>query len=459
MKHTATLAGLLLGAFSCFVLVALPAAGGDWPMWGGTPGRNMVSAMGDLPASWDVESKENVKWTAELGSQTYGNPVVAAGHVYVGTNNELVRNPEEPGDRGVLMCFRESDGQFLWQHTHESLGDTNVDWPDTGLCSSPLVEGDRLYYVSNRGEVVCLDAQGDGNGGSTVIWTYNMLKELGVIPRFKVSSSPASHGELIYVNTSNGTDETGDNVPNPDAPTIIALNKETGELAWQANSIIGRIYDGQWSSPAVGTIGDVAQVVIGEGDGWVRGYEALAGDKLWEFNTNPEGAVWPKTAGIVIASPVIWEDKVYVANGQDPESGSGPGNLYAIDAAKRGDITQTGLIWRNGEISRSISSVAIYDGLLFAADTNGILYCLDVNNGTAYWTHDMFAGIWASPMVIDGKVYLGTTDGEIVILDASREKNVLFQANMGSSVYSTVVPANGTLFVASRNRLFTLAKQ
>jgi len=454
MRRNAVLAGAVSGALAALVLAA---AGGDWPMWGGTGERNMYSAMTGAPASWDVESMENVKWTAELGSQSYGNPVVAGGRVYVGTNNALERNPEEPGDRGVLMCFRESDGQFLWQHTDETLGDMNTDWPDTGLCSSPLVEGDRLYYVSNRGEVVCLDISGEG--GPSVIWSYDMLKELGVVPRFKVSSSPASFGDLVYVNTSNGTDETGENVPNPDAPTIIALNKATGELAWQANSIIGRIYDGQWSSPAVGTIGGVAQVVIGEGDGWVRGYAALTGDKLWEFNTNPEGAEWPRTANIVIASPVIWEDKVYIANGQDPESGTGPGNLYAIDATQRGDITQSGLIWRYGDIRRSISSVAIYNSLLFAADTNGFLHCLDVNTGTPHWTHDTFAGIWASPMVIGDKVYLGTTDGDIIVLEASPEKKVVFQTNMGSSVYSTVVPANGTLFVASRNKLFALAAE
>lgn len=426
-------------------------------MWGGTPDRNMVSDMSGAPASWDIETGENVKWTAELGSQTYGNPVVAGGQVYVGTNNELVRNPDETGDRGVLMCFRESDGQFLWQHTHESLGDTNIDWTNTGLCSSPLVEENRIYYVSNRGEVVCLDTHGDGNGGSSVLWTYDMLGELGVVPHQKVSSSPAPHGDLIYVNTSNGTDEFGEETPNPDAPNIIALDKNTGELAWQANSIVGRIYSGQWSSPAVGMIGGVAQVVIGEGDGWVRGYEALTGEELWEFNSNPGDAVWPRTANIVIASPVIWENKVYVANGQDPEAGAGPGNLYAIDATKRGDITETGLIWRNGEIGRSISNVAIYESLLFAADVNGFLYCLDVDTGTEHWTHDTFAGIWSSPIVIDGKVYLGTADGDILVLEASQEKELLFQANMGSSVYSTVVPANGALFVAGRNKLFALA--
>jgi outer membrane protein assembly factor BamB len=459
MKRGVFLGAGLLEALCCLALAPADPAGGDWPMWGGTPERNMVSTMRGLPTSWDVEKQQNVKWTAKLGSPTYSTPVVARGQVYIGTTNELLRNPSEPGDRGVLMCFRESDGQFQWQHTHEKLQDDNMDWPETGVCSSPLVEGDRLYYVSNRGEILCLDTHGDGKGGSRVIWIYDMLKELAVVPHNKVSSSPASYGDLLFANTSNGTDESGEKVPSPNAPTIIALDKKTGKLVWKANSIIGRIYDGQWSSPTVGTIAGVAQVVIGEGDGWVRSYEALGGAKLWEFNTNPEGAVWPRTAGIVVATPVIWENKVYIANGQDPESGLGPGNLCAIDATKRGDITRTGLIWRYGAIKRSISSVAIYDGLLFAADVNGFLYCLDVSTGKAYWTHDTLAGIWASPMVIDGKVYLGNADGEVIVMEAAREKKLVFQTNMGSNVFSAFVPANGALFVTNRDTLFALARK
>jgi len=103
---------------SLFLLWASDPGIGDWPMWGGTPDRNMVSKMKGLPTSWDVKAGKNVKWIGQLGSQAYGNPVVAGGQVYVGTNNELLRNPKEGGDRGVLMCFRESDGKFLWQHTN-----------------------------------------------------------------------------------------------------------------------------------------------------------------------------------------------------------------------------------------------------------------------------------------------------------------------------------------------------
>src|SRR2546428_5740780 len=94
------------------VVASDPGASGDWPMWGGTPDRNMVSNMKGLPIEWDVKTKKNVKWVADLGSQSYGNPVVAGGMVFVGTNNENPRDPKPPGDRGGLLPFRDPDGEF-----------------------------------------------------------------------------------------------------------------------------------------------------------------------------------------------------------------------------------------------------------------------------------------------------------------------------------------------------------
>ena len=220
----------LLGSF--WLLVASDPGSGDWPMWGGTPDRNMSSPMPGIPVSWDLKTKKNVKWMAELGSQSYGNPVVAGGQVYVGTNNELVRNPKEPGDRGVLMCFRESDGKFLWQHSNEKLAAGRaLDWPFQGVCSSPLVEGDRLYYVTNRCELVCLDTKGDGNGGAKVIWKFDMIEEVGSSPHNMSNSSPVSYGDLLFVSTSNGQDESHVHIPSPRAPSMIAVNKKTGKNA------------------------------------------------------------------------------------------------------------------------------------------------------------------------------------------------------------------------------------
>ncbi len=458
MKRTILFASAC-GLISLWLLPASDPVSGDWPMWGGTADRNMLSSMKGIPTVWDLKTKKNVKWMAELGSQSYGNTVVAGGQVYAGTNNELVRNPKEPGDRGVLMCFRESDGKFLWQHSNEKLpaGRAN-DWPFQGVCSSPLVEGERVYYVSNRCELVCLDAKGDGKGGAKVIWKFDMMEEVGASPHNMSNSSPVSYGDLIFVSTSNGQDESHVHIPSPRAPSMVAVNKKTGKLAWEVNNVGEKILHGQWSSAAVGKIGDTVQVVIGEGDGWARSYEAMSGKKLWEFDLNPKDSVWPKTRNEVISTPVIFENKVFIANGQDPEHGEGVGHLYAIDPSKRGDITQTGRIWHYDKIRRSVSTGAIYNGLIFYSDFSGFLHCVDVQTGKAYWTHDMLAAVWGSPMVINGKVYLGDEDGDVVVLEAAKEKKLIAEMNMGSSVYATPVPANGALFIMNRNQLWALSE-
>jgi outer membrane protein assembly factor BamB len=206
----------------------------------------------------------------------------------------------------------------------------------------------------------------------------------------------------------------------------------------------------------VGRIGDVDQVIIGQGDGWVRGYEAKTGKKLWEFDLNPKDSVWPKTRNEVISTPIIYDGLVYIANGQDPEHGEGVGHLYAIDATKRGDITKTGRVWHYDKIRRSISTGAAKDGLLYYADFSGFLHCVDAKTGKPYWVHDMLAAVWGSPMIIDDKVYLGDEDGDIVVLRHGKTMEVLGESNMGSSVYATPVPANGTLFIMNRNQLYAL---
>ena len=167
----------------CFVSwVATRAAGEidvrrgvfDWPMWGGSNTRNNVVET-RVPVEWNVgkfdrktrqwnrREARNIKWVARLGSQTYGNPVVADGRVFVGTNNAagyLKRYPDTI-DLGCMLCFRESDGKFLWQYSAEKLPAGRVhDWPLKGICSTPLVEGSRMWFVDNRGRVVCLDTKG-----------------------------------------------------------------------------------------------------------------------------------------------------------------------------------------------------------------------------------------------------------------------------------------------------------
>jgi outer membrane protein assembly factor BamB len=188
------------------------------------------------------------------------------------------------------------------------------------------------------------------------------------------------------------------------------------------------------------------------------GYEALTGKKLWEFDTNPKDSVWPKTRNELISTPVVYQDKVYIANGQDPEHGEGVGHMYCIDATKRGDITTTGLVWHYDKIRRSISTPPSKMASFTKQTSAAFSTALDAKTGQVYWTHDMFAAVWGSPMLVDGKLYLGDEDGDVVIMQEGKTKKVIAEINMGSSVYSSPVPAHGVLYISNRNQLIALSE-
>ena len=308
MRKTIDHGTILLAALAISTCASATATGSQTAMWGFTPQRNMVIAETGLADRWDLESGQNIKWTAELGSQTYGGPLVVGGQVFVGTNNQRMRNPKLAGDRGVVMAFRAEDGAFLWQSTHTKLPAGRVnDWPQQGICSTPFVEGDRLYYVSNRCELVSVDTNGfrDGeNDGpftqeeengpidADLIWVLDMIDQLGVFPHNLATCSPVGAGELLFVVTGNGVDEGHVHIPTPFAPSFIAVNKKTGAVAWESTAPGERILHGQWSNPAYGTIAGKEQVIFPGGDGWVYAYEPTTGRLIWKFDANPKDAIW-----------------------------------------------------------------------------------------------------------------------------------------------------------------------
>jgi outer membrane protein assembly factor BamB len=458
---------------------AATAGGAEVSMFGGDPSRNMAddSATG-LPSSWDPDSGENVKWSQALGSQSYGGPVVAGGRIYVGTNNEDPRDPAVTGDRGNLMVFDAASGEFLWQSAHAKLTAGRVnDWPLQGVCSGPYVEGDRLYYVSNRAEVVAADVHGfrdrENDGPFTdeersseidedVVWKLDMINDLDVFPHNLAAGNPLAAGDLLFTVTGNGVDEGHINLPVLLAPSFIAINKNTGELVWESAAPGGNILHGQWSNPTYGVAGGREQVVFPGGDGWLYSFAPASGELIWKFDANPKDSVWELggsgTRNNIIGTPVFWENKVYIGVGQDPEHGEAQGHFWVIDATGTGDITESGVVWHRGgeDFHRTISTAAIADGLLYIADLSGFLYCLDANTGEHHWTYDAFAAIWGSSFVADGKVYLGDEDGDVVVLEHGKEMKVLAEINMGSAVYTTPVAADGVLYISSRNRLWAI---
>ena len=365
------------------LLAAPPTPTLNWPQWGGDAAHNNTPIGENIPTEWEIgdfdyktgewdpTDAKNIKWVARLGSQSYGNAVVSDGKIYVGTNNSggwLDRYPSKV-DLGCLLCFELETGKFLWQHSSEKLPSGRVhDWPLQGICCAPLVEGNRLWFVTSRGEVRCLDTEGfydNENDGphsgeeftekeeADVIWVFDMMKELGISQHNMCSCSVIAAGDILFVNTSNGVDVEHNYIPAPNAPSFFAMDKNTGKVLWTDGSPAKNILHGQWSSPTYGVLSGEPQVIFAGGDGWVysfnpHGEPASAGGPtkaklLWKFDANPKTSVWELggrgTRNNIIATPVIHDGKIYVAVGQDPEHGEGVGHLWCIDPTKRGDVS------------------------------------------------------------------------------------------------------------------------
>ncbi|MEI6326084.1 MAG: PQQ-binding-like beta-propeller repeat protein, partial [Gemmataceae bacterium] len=328
----------------------------NWPMFGGTLSRNLVNLVEkNVPTEWSVEAgkEQNIDWSVELGSKAYGGPVISGGKIFIGTNNDKPRDPKITGDKGILMCLDEATGQLLWQAVHDKLPAGRVnDWPREGICSSPVIEGDKLYYISNRCEVICADVNGlkNGNqgvadekytspGDADILWRLDMIKELNVFPHNLATCSPLILGDTIFLETSNGVDEGHINIPQPGAPSFLAVDKNTGKVLWSSNlpsaslvearKTLGNAVDikklvdqgkllmhGQWSNPVFAEANGKPMIIFPGGDGWVYAFKPQTGELLWKFDCNPKKSFYKLggegTRNDFVSTPVVADGLLYI---------------------------------------------------------------------------------------------------------------------------------------------------
>ena len=528
-----------LAIAAAIFLTMASARAADWPAWGGCDlGRNMVSLETGLPETFKPgeksttgdgilpETTENVRWVVKLGTFICGNPTVADGRVFVGTDDASLQGDSrlKRTKGGMVWCLDEKTGQTLWRlpvpvRTKERLPENaHYGQQNLGVCSSPTVVGNRAYVVTSSCEILCLDVKGqaDGNDGpfqdeaqyiagaknpavplgktdGDIIWKYDLVDDLGVCPHDVAACSVLVDGDILYCTSANGVNHDHTFCLHPDAPSFIALDARTGKLLATDTEDLGhRMWHCLWSPPTIGSVNGKKLVFFGGGDGLCYAFEALTevpkepihfkkvwsydcdppnfrdplgdgkpfnyyiGDKRKKFSTNKDDGAFLGPSEI-IASPVFHDGHVYCTIGQDPMHGRGRGLLHCIDASQKGDITHSGCVWTYDGIERSISSVAVNGGLLYVNDLAGHVHCLDEKTGKPYWVYSTNAETWSTPLVADGKVYIGTKK-KLVALAAGKELKVLSEIQLGSSAYATPVAANGTLFVCSQSYLWAVQK-
>ena len=432
---------------------------------------------GNPPIDWDTTTGRNIVWSVELGNQTFGRPVVAGDAVYVGTDNARHMNPAFQEESGVLMAFRVTDGAFLWQDVSPRVERGLREFLLPSTTGAPYVEGNRLYYVTAECQLRSLDTQGfrDGenngpyreelfqdNAAADIVWELDMCDRLGVFAHEASNSEVLPLGDLLLVSTSNGQNEGHTRVPSPRAPSLIAVNKHTGEVVWRAIGAGGQVLHGQWSSPVAADVNSRIQVLFGGGDGWLRAYDAASGHEVWRFDGNPKDARWLPRPGVlsrssIIASPVFADGRVFIAMGMSPGHDNGPSLMYAISPNGQGDVTESRLLWTSREVGRVVGTPIVKDGLLYVGDLGGTVHCLDAATGAHVWKHETNAAIWGCLLLAGDKLYVGNEEGTMTVLRAGRRKELLAQIEMDGALYSRPAVIGDALYLATALRLYLIA--
>jgi outer membrane protein assembly factor BamB len=415
-----------------------------------------VEQTGNPPVDWDTKTGRNIVWSVELGNETFGRPVVVGDTVYVGTDNTRPMNPSYREESGVLKAFRATDGRFLWQDVAPRVERGLREFLLPSTTSAPYVEGQRLYYVTAECQLRSLDiAAGD------LVWELDMCR-LGVFPHEATNSDVLPVGDLLMVSTSNGQNEGHMRVPSPRAPSLIAVNKHSGEVVWRAIGAGDQVLHGQWSSPVAANVNGRMQVLFGGGDGWLRAYDAASGHEVWRFDGNPKDARWlprPRvlSRGSIIASPVFADGRVFVAMGQSPGHGNGPSFVYAISPNGQGDVTNSRVLWTSREVGRVVGTPIVKDGLLYVGDLGGTIHCLDAATGARVWSHETHDAIWGSLLLAGDRLYVGGIEGSMTVLRAGRRKAVLATFDMAAPLYSRPAVVGDALYLTTARRLYFIA--
>jgi outer membrane protein assembly factor BamB len=486
-------------------LFSTPLSAADHSQLGQAWTRNQTSAETGLPDSFNPTNRHHVRWSVRLGTESHSSPVIANGRVLIGTNNGEPRDARHQGDRGVLMCFREATGELAWQLiAPKRTEDPYLDWPKSGLSSPATVEGNRVYVVTSRGEVVCLDLDGMANGNdgpfldearlhspadqppiptgpldADVLWHTDLTRDAGIWSHDAAHSSILIHGDHLYLNSGTGVDNTHKKIRTPDAPSLLVLDKRTGRiLARDDENIAPRIFHCTWSSPSMAKVEGRDRLFFAGGDGVLYGFTPLPHDFKprdplhrfkadWKFDFDPEApkdevhrynsnkAVSPSN---IYGMPVWHEGHLFVAGGGDWFWGKNAAWLKCIDPTGTGNVTSTHLRWSTPLGRHTMATPAVQDGLVYAADSMRTLHCLDARTGATVWTHELRGEAWGSALIADNKVFIGTRRGDFWIFAHGREKKVLHQVDLDAPISATPVAANKTLYVATMRSLHAIAR-
>ena len=418
-----------------FVLV--PTHASDWAEWRG-PARDGISPEKGLPSSWSPAG-QNVAWKAPYGGRSA--PIVMNGRVYLQNTSGKGASEQER-----LMCFDADTGKLLWEHKFNVyLSDVpphRVGW------ASPV--GDpatgNVYAFGVGGTLIGLTREGK------VLWERSLGEDFGLLTTHGGRTvSPLIDGDLVIV--SGVTFQWGQHARG--AHRFIAFDKRTGDTIW-VSAPGGRPYDTTYAAPIIANVNGTRLLIQGASDGVVHAIKPQTGEPVWKYEISKRG---------LNTGTVLYGNYAILTHSEENLNSNEMGMMTAVDATAKGEIKKEQVKWTTYGWQGGFSSPVLDGERLYQVDNSANIAAFDVTNGKQLWIQNLGTIQKASPVLADGKLYVGTENGKFFILKPSATGcEILDQDQLGTeaqpeAIIASVAVSNGRVYLASDSNLYCIGKK
>ena len=432
-----TISSCLLTFLLMGLLLSMPASAADWTDWRG-PRRDGHSSETGLPSSWSPDG-ENLAWRVPYGGRS--TPIVLGDHVY------LQNASGEGADRQErIMCFHADTGELLWERRinlyMSEVPPHRVGW------ASPVADPTtgNVFVYTVGGSLLSFSSDGE------LLWDRSLSEDFGLITTHGGrTASPVIEGELLIVSgLSSGWGEQARG-----GQRFFAFDKTTGETQW-VSSPGGRPYDTTYAPPYATEVGGVRLLITGGGDGAMHALKPQTGESVWRFEYSKRG---------INTGAILKDGVAVVSQGEENLNTSQMGLVAAFDAGASGDIEADAAKWSVGGILGGYSSPVLDGDRFYLIDNSANLTAFDFATGTELWKLNLGTIQRASPVLADGKLYVGTVNGTFFIIEPREDgaeildRDELAAGEEFEEIYASVAISGGRVYLATAQALYAIGKE
>ena len=423
---------------------------GNWPSFRGPQAAGVAPSGQNLPEKWDGKTGDNVLWRRPVPGLAHSSPIVWGDRIFlttaVSSNSKATFRPGLYGDgdasddrsphRWIIYSIDKVTGKTVWERTaYEGVPLEKRHIKSTYASSTPATDGRIVVAWFGSQGVYAWDMNGN------LIWKVDLGRlDLGAydIPTFEwgPASSPIIWNDLVILQCDTQADSF-----------MLALNAKTGETVWKT----ARDEFPSWGTPTVAMTQSGPELVTNAAK-FIRGYDPVNGKELWRLG---------RSSKITAPTPIYGDGLFVIASGRAPER-----PIFAVRPGSRGDLTLSenessskAVSWSRTGRGSYMPTPLIYDGILYVLANNGVFDAYDLKTGEEIYRQrlpNVGSGFSSSPVAADGKIYLSSEDGDMLVVAAGRNFRHISTNSMGELLMATPALSDGVMYVRSSASLFAV---